>query len=129
MGYHKLEKEKVVYVDIDDTLILWEPEKWEHKEEEIIWIEDYNRKFPFLPHKKNLEFLQRLKLQGYGVVVWSAAGATWAETVVNQLGIQDLPDMIISKPEFCIDDFLEAKQIIKRIIWIDPNDGTFNRSV
>lgn len=116
-------------MDIDDTCIIWEPEKYSHKEEDIIWIEDYNRKFPFLPHKRNIEFVQKLKLQGYGVVCWSAAGANWAETVIKKLGLEDLPDIIISKPELCVDDILEPKRIIKSIVWLHPDTGVFQRNV
>lgn len=129
MSYQKLDKEKVVYVDVDDTIIMWEPEKYLHEESEIVWIDDYTRTFPFLPHKKNIEFVKKLKLQGYGVIVWSAAGASWAETVVNKLGLADLPDMIISKPELCIDDLLESNRIIKSIVWIHPETGEFKRNV
>jgi hypothetical protein len=127
--YHKLNKDKVVYLDIDDSIILWSPELYPHAEEDLIWIDDgLTRSFPFLPHKRNIEFVKRLKLQGYGVVAWSAAGANWASTVINKLGLQDLPDMIISKPELCIDDFLDPKRIIKSIIWLDPITGEFRRN-
>lgn len=128
MGYIKLDYDKVVYVDVDDTLILWEAEKYKHHEDEIIWIEDDTRKFPFLPHKRNIEFVRKLKLQGYGVVVWSAAGKDWAEKVVTVLGLVDLPNMIMSKPELCIDDILEPNRIIKSIVWLHPETGEFLRN-
>jgi len=128
MAYIKLAKDRVVYLDIDDSCIIWEPEKYKHHEDEIIWIEDYGRKFPFLPHKRNIEFVQKLKLQGYGVVCWSAAGASWAETVICKLGLQDLPDMILSKPELCVDDILEPKRILKSIVWLHPETGEFLRN-
>lgn len=126
--YTKLDKERVVYMDVDDTTILWEPENYTHDPEELVWISDGTRNFPFLPHKRNIEFVQKLKLQGYGVVIWSAAGANWAERVVKALGLEDLPDMIISKPELCVDDILEPKRIIKSIVWIEPKTGEFKRN-
>lgn len=128
MSYFKLDKERVVYIDVDDTIILWEPEKYHYDSDEIVLIRGFNREFPFLPHKRNIEFVQKLKLQGYGVVVWSAAGANWASTVIDKLGLQDLPDVILSKPELAVDDLLEPKHIIKSIIWIDPETGEFKRS-
>jgi hypothetical protein len=128
MSYIKLNKDRVVYLDIDDSTILWEPEKYHHTPDEIVEITDGPRKFPFLPHKRNIEFVQKLKLQGYGVVVWSAAGASWAEHVIKMLGLEDLPDMIISKPELCVDDLLEANRIIKSIVWIHPDSGEFKRN-
>lgn len=118
----------MVYCDVDDTLICWSPELYPHQEADLVTINDYDRQFQFLPHKKHLDFLHKLKLQGYGIVIWSAAGASWAETVVIALGIQDIPDMILSKPELAMDDFLEAKQIIKSILWIHPETGEYLRN-
>lgn len=115
-------------MDIDDTTILWEPEKYPHEPEELVLIQDFNRQFPFLPHKKNIEFVNKLKLQGYGVVFWSAAGGEWAETVTKALGLEDLPDVIMSKPEFAMDDLLDAKKIIKQVIWLDPVTGEIKRN-
>lgn len=125
---NKINKPRTVMVDVDDTLIIWDPEKYPHTENDLIWIEDYNRSLPFLPHKKNIDFIQKLKLQGYGIVIWSAAGGDWAETVVKALHLQDLPDVIMSKPEFAVDDLLSAKGIIKQVIWLDPVTGEFKRS-
>ena len=128
MSYIKLKQDKTVYCDCDDTLLMWSPEDYVHKEDEIIWITDNGRTFPFLPHKKHIEFLQRLKLQGYGIVIFSAAGANWAAKVVEELKITDLPDVVMSKPEFVIDDFLDAKKIIKSVMWIHPTTGEIKRS-
>lgn len=128
MSYFKLDKDRIVVLDIDDTVILWEPENYPHEPEEIVIIQDYNRQFPFLPHKKNIEFVKKLKLQGYGVVAWSAAGGNWASIVIDKLGLQDLPDVVMSKPEFAIDDLLDAKKIIKQVIWLDPISGEFKRN-
>lgn len=126
--YTKLNKDRVVYLDVDDSIIAWEPEKYPHSPDEIVNITDGTRIFPFLPLKRNIEFVQKLKLQGYGVVVWSAAGASWAEHVIKSLKLEDLPDMIISKPELCVDDLLEANRIIKSIVWICPDTGEFKRN-
>lgn len=128
MAYVKLPKDKVVYVDVDDTIAGWTPEDFHHKEEEIVWVDDDTRMFPLLPLKRNIDFVKKLKLQGYGVVVWSAAGANWAEHIIKKFGLEDLPDMIISKPELCVDDLLEANRIIKSIVWICPDTGEFKRN-
>lgn len=126
--YIKLQKEKMVFVDVDDTLITWDPEKYPHNPDDLITFTDEYGQWNLLPHKKNIEFVINLKRQGYGVVVWSAAGASWAETIVNRLGLENVADMIISKPEIAIDDLLDAKRIIKTVLWIDPVSGEFKRN-
>lgn len=123
-----LKKERVAYCDVDDTIIIWDYEKYPHTVSDLVEIEDYNRKCLFLPHKRNIEFLQKLKLQGYGIVIWSAAGANWAETVVKALKLEDLPDMVLSKPELALDDLLDARKIIRSVIWLDPTTGEYKRN-
>lgn len=128
MSYHKLDKERTVYCDTDDTLIAWFPENYKHTEEDLIRIESDDQIHVFMKHKKHIDFLWKLKAQGYGIVIFSAAGVNWVEKVVNKLGIQNLPDVIMSKPEFVIDDLLDAKKIIKSVIWIHPDTGDFKRN-
>lgn len=126
--YVKLEKEKVVFVDVDDTCAIWDPEKYPHDPDDLITITDEYGQWNLLPHKKNIQFVINLKRQGYGVVIWSAAGASWASTIVNKLGLENVADMVISKPEIAIDDLLDAKRIIKTVLWIDPVTGEFKRN-
>lgn len=128
MSYFKLNKERTVYSDVDDTILLWNPEHYQHKPDELIYIHDEDRVHCFLPHKKHIEFLWKLKAQGYGIVIFSAAGGEWADKIVKQLGLLDLPDVVMSKPEFVIDDLLDASKIIKSVLWIDPNTGEFKRN-
>ncbi len=123
-----LNKERVVYLDCDDSAIIWEPEKYPHTEDELVHYEDAYGRWSFLPHKKNIEFVKNVKRQGYGVVVWSAAGANWATKVVQMLKLEDYVDAVLSKPEIAVDDLLDAKKIIKQVIWIDPIDGTYKRN-
>src|ERR1035437_11138353 len=118
--YHKLDKDRTIYIDCDDTLIIWNPDKYIHEREDIRWIGE-TKFFSVLPHKKHIDFIRKIKMQGYGIVIFSAAGVNWAEKVVKTLGIEDLPDVIMSKPEFVIDDLLDAKKIIKSVIWIHPD--------
>ena len=123
----KLNKDRVVYLDCDDSAILWEPEKYPHTEDQLVHYEDEYGKWAFLPHFKNIEFVKNVKRQGYGVVLWSAAGADWAEKVATLLHIEDYVDIILSKPELAVDDLLDAKRIIKSVIWIDPITGEYLR--
>lgn len=129
MSYHKLSNERVVYCDVDDTLVIWDYEKLPHKEDDLISFEDEFGKWKLLPHKKNIDFLINLKRQGYGIVVWSAAGVNWVELVIKKLKLENVPNVIASKPEIAIDDLLEAKRIVKSILWIDPITGEYKRNL
>ena len=124
----KLEQSRTVMVDVDDSIILWFPEQYQHLPENLIIIEGNGQQIAFLPHFKNIEFIKRLKLQGYGIVIWSASGPDWCEKIVKALNIENIPDVIMGKPELSIDDLLDAKKILKQIIWIDPVTGEYKRS-
>lgn len=124
-----LKKERVVYSDVDDTLIAWEPEKYpDHDPADIITFTDDYGQWHFLKNTRNIQFIKNLKRQGYGVVVWSAAGAEWANKVVKMLELEPYVDVVLSKPEIAVDDLLDAKRIIKTVIWIDPMTGDYKRN-
>lgn len=124
----KVKQAKTVMVDIDDSILLWNPEKYPHNSNDIIILEHDGRMHKFLPHFNNIEFIRKLKLQGYGIIYWSAAGNDWAEKIVDILELMDTADVILSKPEFAIDDLLDARKIIKQVIWLDPVDGSYKRN-
>lgn len=124
----KLNKARTVFCDVDDTIILWDISKYESITEEHIDLGDKDLYFPVIPHRKNIALLTKLKLQGCGIVVWSAAGVDWAEKVVTKLNLTDIVDVVVSKPEIAIDDLLQADRIIKSIIWIDPVSGEMKRN-
>jgi len=125
---NKIQQPRVVTVDVDDTLLMWDYHDIPHNEDELITFEDSYGQWKLLPHKKHIEFIKNLKHQGYGIVVWSAAGNDWAEEAVKMLGIEYLVDGCMSKPEFAIDDLLRANRIIKSVLWVDPKTGEFKRS-
>lgn len=81
-----LRKNKVLFCDVDKTLIIWESGNQWH------------------PHEEHIALLRQFKYQGHGVVVWSAGGYEWAERAVYLLGIDDLVDLIVNKPDWYIDD-------------------------
>lgn len=124
----KIHQPRTVMVDIDDSILLWTIDGIPHSEEDIVVIEDGGRRFQFLPHFKNIEFIRRLKLQGYAIIFWSAGGNDWCERIVKRLGLEDIADICMSKPELCVDDLLDAKRILKQIVWIDPVTGEYKRN-
>lgn len=124
----KLNQARTVMVDIDDTCILWEPEKYPHNEADLIILEDDGKVFKFLPHFKHIEFIRKLKLQGFALVFWSAGGNDWCERIVKLLELDGVADICMSKPEFAVDDLLDARRIIKTVLWIDPISGEYRRN-
>lgn len=84
--------EITVYFDVDETLVMW--------------VENENR---FVPNEKHILALKRHHLRGHTVVVWSAGGSTWAQGVVEGLGIEEHVDYVLSKPHWYYDDLTVDK--------------------
>jgi predicted HAD superfamily phosphohydrolase YqeG len=81
-----LRKNKVVYCDIDMTLIMW------------------NGDDTWTRNDKHINLLRQFKLQGFGLVAWSAGGYEWAQKAVEMLGLEEIFDICINKPDWHIDD-------------------------
>jgi FMN phosphatase YigB (HAD superfamily) len=109
--------ERAVFFDVDDTLVLWsaKPEELEAHgvsfqcpaggaviDDEIIPSSPWSEFL--LPHRKHIARLIKHKKDGDTVIVWSAGGYDWAESVVRTLGLEDYVDLIISKPYCFYDD-------------------------
>ena len=88
----------VVFVDCDETLILWEVPFEEQENALILDAGGYN--VICMPHKPHIELLKHFKARGQQVVVWSAGGATWAGKVVKILQLESCVDLVISKPDW-----------------------------
>ena len=125
-----LKSGRTAAVDCDETLLSWNPDKFKHNPKDLIEMEDpiTGHKKQFLPHFHNIELLKNLKLQGYTIIVWSAASGNWACKVVNALNLEKFVDLTCDKLELAVDDLLDAKKIIKTIIWIDPISGEYKRN-
>lgn len=114
-----LPKGPTVYVDVDDTLIMWNPPK---NLDNSLWV---RVKCPSSPEEENavvnkhvLEHLKKMKRRGHVVVVWSAGEVEWAEAAVKALGIEDYVDAVMSKPKYYIDDVKDSKHWIGKYGYI-----------
>ena len=103
--YHVLASDKVVFCDVDDTLIIWEGRSYR-------------------PHKKHIDMLHKFHERGQPIVVWSAGGYEWAETIVKELGLSDIVEFIMCKPSWFIDDLPAAEFLpeINRIYLKDEEE-------
>ena len=112
---------KIIYCDVDETLILW---NWKDYTEAITGLvaitdPDSNVSVYGLPHHRHIELLKQFKCRGHTVVVWSAGGAEWAERAVKALGIEKLVDVVLAKPDWYVDD-LPAAVYMKKPIYLHP---------
>jgi len=100
-------REKPVYFDVDDTLLMWHGRGlWGPEEPGTIPVVDiFDGATLYLkPHKKMIDELLRLHARGMYIVVWSAAGYEWAKSAVEALNLNDKVHLIIGKPIMMFDD-------------------------
>lgn len=111
-----VENEMIVAFDVDDTLVMWHSKVDPINKIQI--INPYGGSETWLkPHKRHIELLKEYKGRGMTIIVWSAAGYKWAESVVNSLGIQDYVDLIMTKPGKLVDD-LSVQEIFTTRIYL-----------
>lgn len=114
-------KESTIFVDCDDTLVMWGKAK---EGEKVIAItnphdgtQDYLR-----PHQGHIRVLKDRKARGSYIVVWSAGGFAWANAVVKALGLESYVDLIMTKPHMYIDD-KKADAIMGEHLYIPYGNG------
>lgn len=109
----------VVHCDVDNTLVMWNKP---HGPTSIVLKDPYNgAKNSLVPHTQHIDLLKKYKNQGYTVIVWSAGGKLWAETVVNALGLSDVVDFAMCKSVKYVDD-LQASEVLGSRVYI-PFEG------
>ena len=117
-----IKSNRIVYFDVDDTLILWD---WKELGIEdvagLVAVVDENSGVAEygLPHHRHIHLMRQFKARGHTVVVWSQGGWNWAERAVKALGIENLVDVIIDKPNWYVDD-LHANAYMERPVYLDP---------
>jgi phosphoserine phosphatase len=91
---------KAIYIDIDNTLVFSLREYPHEVTHEVVKVG--GRKF--WVHAPHIEMMRDFKARGHSLIVWSAGGAEWAEAVIVALKLTDLVDVVLSKPDWYIDD-------------------------
>lgn len=97
-----VKSDRLVMIDCDDTLILWD--KSTHPVEEQIKIKCYGHTSLVVPHKKQINTFMKFVKLGYTMVVWSGSGWRWAEAVSKALKIDKYVALYLSKPRYYMDD-------------------------
>ena len=119
----KIESHKVVMCDVDDTLVLWDKSEYSHIPS--ITVKYAGKTSEVIVNQKNVNLLIKLVKLGYTVIVWSATGYDWAETIVKAIGIEKEVTMCMSKPRYYIDD-KDSKLWIGERLYRDPITGGSN---
>lgn len=115
-----LQSQRLICVDVDDTLIAWGSNPNYCGDEDIAII-DGKHTWYGTPNYKLIELLKKHKHWGkYTIVVWSQSGWEWAELIVKELGMEKDVDMVMSKPDRYYDD-LEIKE--QGWLWELPPEG------
>jgi hypothetical protein len=118
-----IKSHKTVFFDIDETLVLFD---WEGTDkyiggEVLVSITDpaTNVSVLALPHKRHIDLMRQFKARGHTVIVWSAGGYDWAHRAVVALGIESMVDVVMSKPDWYVDD-KPACAYMKTPIYLHP---------
>ncbi len=100
-----LHSTKAYFFDVDRTLVFTD------QEVTMLGIRTHVSLTPvmfggreFRVHPEHIRLMKDLKARGHSVVVWSAGGSAWAEQVVRKLELEDVVDLVLTKPDGICDD-------------------------
>lgn len=112
-----------VFFDVDDTLVIWDWKALNPEGIGLISIRDPNSGCSELvmPHDRHVQLMRQFKARGHTVVVWSQGGHEWAEAVCKALGIENLVDYVMDKPNWYVDD-LHVNAWMKAPVYLHPSD-------
>lgn len=116
----RIEGERILMVDVDDTLVLWDYSK--HLDKKRYETKYKNRKIRLAIHQKNINLLKKFFLLDYTILVWSGSGIDWAQHVCVELGLDSMVTNYLTKPLYMLDD-MPAKHWSRRL-WRDPDTGS-----
>lgn len=93
---------KAIYVDVDATLIRTSGAKQ-------------------IPIVRAVEYVKRKHMEGYALYLWSRGGADYARGVAETLGIAELFQAFLPKPDVVFDD--RTEQFLEHCTFIHPNEA------
>ena len=91
---------KLVFCDVDDTLVEWSPTR-EAERDRGLPVKGGGRVVPIV---ENIAHLKRHALRGHVIILWSKGGAEWAEAVAKALDIDWMVAYAMDKPSWVVDD-------------------------
>lgn len=108
---------KVVYFDVDDTLVVHDLSSYEG--ERILELDYGIEPITVGVNQKNVNTLIWCAKLGYSIVVWSKTGGDWAYEVVRALRLSKYVRFCLTKPNFIVDD-RPATDWIGNNLWRAP---------
>ena len=109
-----IKNENIIFCDVDETLVCHMT-----RSKDIIVKDPYDGKFLKLKiHKRHVKLLKDHKARGYTVIIWSAAGVSWCNTIVKALKLEKYVDYTMTKPGKYVDD-LKADEILGQRIYLE----------
>jgi FMN phosphatase YigB (HAD superfamily) len=125
-----LHSQTTTWFDVDDTLLSWNATDEQVEKHGILFtcpagknlidgevVDSPSWTERLVPHRKHIEQLKKHKSRHSLIIVWSAAGSDWAETVVKTLGLEQYVDLCISKPTWVYDD-LPVQEFMPKSKWM-----------
>lgn len=121
-----IDSDNVVMFDVDETLVLWE-NVYKYPMELWLKIEQPSLIMHVMPHLKHIELLKQFKARGHKVIVWSQGGYEWALRIVKALGLENVVDVVMSKPKWYVDD-LNSEAFLGKPVYLQirPEDYVSN---
>lgn len=111
----KVDNPFVVCFDVDDTLI-WA--SGDNKARIVIPLNNGHHVF-LKPNHATINNLKYHAAQKHHIIVWSKAGADWAQKICLELGIDTLIDEYMTKPFVYYDD-KDANTWMERVVPREP---------
>lgn len=113
-----IRSERIVPVDVDDTLVMHSPPSPEAPH--VLVVDPLTsltvRVWPNIPM---VRLLKEEKARGATIVVWSRGGYAWAESVILALDLGEYVRLIMSKPLIYFDD-TDVSKWLKDRIYLNP---------
>ena len=116
----KIPDGRLAAYDCDDTLVMWDiPEDFPEGDIVTVRCRDYSDRLA--PNKYNIDLLKKFAKRGHYVVVWSQGGSDWAEAVVKALELEEYVQVVMSKPNYFIDDIGDPRKWMGKWGYFDIN--------
>jgi predicted phosphatase len=112
-----IHSQTTAWFDCDDTLVFW---NWPTTSTPLNLINlttPEGTKVTLEINREMVDQLKKHKSRHTAIIVWSAAGSEWAETVVKALELEDYVDLCISKPNWVYDD-LPCTEFMPKSKWV-----------
>lgn len=116
-----LESHKVLTVDCDDTLVMWQLSMYPDLPRVEVALPDIAPSILVL-NQKNVNLVKKFYKLGFKIVVWSQTGYDWAKAVAEAVGLSEYVTLYMTKPRYHVDDLPSSVWMGERL-WRDPVTG------